>query len=268
MDLRYFDERYYLSDYFKNERNFLLELKSSWDEICKFEEREYSNLINDYYKYLKCVLKLLNEITLNKDELTKINILRFLIMNGVFSNTNKFIIDTKAGNILLSKSGIGVVEGIGCCRHISEFISDVMPECRVLTCLEQTKNQFESQANHVINLVNYNGVSYGFDALNKGNLFRFISSLNMKDIKCVNSLYYKPYVEITHYKRTFEEIEEFLESNKAKDIETITCLKELLIKFKAYMAVVNSNELIKDFRSDNKEEIKLIKEQIKEIRSR
>ena len=48
-------------------------------------------------------------------------------------------------------------------------------------------------------------------------------------------MYYKPYGEIVLYRRTFEEIEKFLDNNDVKDKKTIPYLRTQLIRFKAYL---------------------------------
>lgn len=265
MDLRYYDERYYLSSYCDKERDYIIELKDYWEEKKENDKKKYSSLINDYILYLKACSKLVDDIVLTKDSLIKLNVIRHLIMRGIFSHTDKFIRQSGTKNIVYTEDGINVIDGIGCCRHVSGFISDIAPENRVLTCLYQSKDQFD-YANHAVNLVEYNGIPYAYDGNNTGKLYRFTGSLSLSTLNYSEDMYYKPYAEIILYQKTFEEIEEFLERNEAKDIKTITHLKELLLKYKAYMNISRSSEMIRDFSSDTRCQVECIKEQIKEIK--
>lgn len=266
MDLRYYDERYYLASYCKKERDYIIELKDYWEEAKGNDKKMYSSLISDYNLYLKACSKLVDDIVLTKDSLIKINVIRHLIMRGIFSHTDKFIRQSGIENIVYTEDGINVIDGIGCCRHVSGFISDIVPENTVLTCSYQQKEQFDDEANHVVNLVEYNGIPYAYDGYNNGKLYRFTGSLSLSTLDYSYDMYYKPYAEIILYNKTFEEIEVFLERNEAKDIKTITYLKELLLRYKAYLNISRNTEMISDFKSDTRHQVEGIKEQIKEIR--
>ena len=266
---RFYDERYYLASYCEKERQCILEMKKYWEGRREIDKETYSSLISDYNSYIKLCKKLVDDIVLTEDELIKINTIRFLIMKGIFSHTNKFKRKRGIENIVYTKSGINVIDGVGACRHISEFITDIMPKTSVLTCLYQQKEQFDEEANLAINLIYYNGIPYGFDGNNNGTLYKFTGSLSLSTLNYSQDMYYKPYVEIILYDKIFEEIEEFLKSNKIeniKDVKTITHLKELLLKYKAYMNISRSSELISDFKSDTRIQVEDIKEQIKEIK--
>ena len=227
----------------------------------------YSSLINDYKDYIKIVSKLVDEIVPNKDDLTKINIIMHLIRNGVFSYPNNFEDKTPCVDILKSKLGLNILDGYGCCRHFSSFINDIMPQSISLTCVGEVDNNFESEANHVINKVEYEGEIYAFDAFNNA-LFEYINEFEMKQIHEEEDmiLYYKPYAEIMFYKRTFEEIKEFLKQIKESGNKSITAQKLRIIESYTRVKICMSKDLIQDFKSDTKEQMKIIKEQIEDIK--
>ena len=171
-------------------------------------------------------------------------------------------------DIIRSKPGINILEGMGCCRHFAGFINDVMPLSTGLTCVGEVCNPYNNEANHVINKINYDGNIYGFDAFNEGIVFDFISDFEMmsidEDIK--ENLYYKPYAEIVFYKRSFEEVKCFLEQVKKNGNKKITAKEAKEISLSAALNVYCSSDLIMDFRSDTKKQLDSINEQIKEIR--
>ena len=208
-----------------------------------------------------------NNLHIALDDLTKMNIIMYLIRNGVFSHTNTFEDKVPSVDILKSKLGLNILDGYGCCRHFSSFINDIMPQATSLTCVGEVDNPFISEANHVINKVEYEGRIYGFDAFNNA-LFEYISEFEMKQIHEEEDmiLYYKPYAEVMFYKRTFEEIKQFLMQIKESGSKSITAKKlniiESYIRVKLYM----SKDLIQDFKSDTRVQLDSIKNQIKEIR--
>lgn len=268
MDLAYFNERYYLDKKCIKERDYILKMKDYFEEEREKDIINYSSLIRDYNLYLNSCEKLVNEIVATNDILIKMNVIRFLIMKGVFSHTDKFIRERDVENIIFTKSGINIIDGTGCCKHISEFISDVNSLASVLTTLYQSEEQYDDYANHAVNLIEYKGLPYVFDGNNNGTLYKFESPLILKSLNHLKCMYYKPYAEIVIYRKTFDEIEEFLEKNKSLDNKYITYLKELLLKYKAYLSVISSTSLISDFKSDTGIEVRNIKEQIDEIKER
>ena len=268
MERKAYDERYYLDESNIYEREFLLNEQRFWDirEMC--DGILYSSLIKDYESFIKIASKLIDEITPAKDDLSKINTIMYLIKNGVFSYNGKFIDMIPTVDIIRFKTGLNIIEGMGCCRHFAGFINDVMPESTLLTCVGEVDNPFNSEANHVINKISYNGNIYGFDAFNEGILFDFISNFEMLsiDVDFEEKLYYKPYAEIIFYKRSFESVKSFLEQVKKNGNKKITAREAKEIALSAALNVYCNKDLIKDFRRDTRDQMECINEQIKEIR--
>lgn len=268
MESRAYDERYYLDENNIYEREFLLNEQRFWSIREIYDGILYSDLINDYESFISVASKLVNEITPNNDELSKINTIMYLVKNGVFSCGEKFVSMVPTIDIIRSKTGINILEGAGCCRHFASFINDIMPQSTSLACVGEVNEHFISEANHVINRINYNGNIYGFDAFNEGIVFDFIRDFDMLSIdEDINErLYYKPYAEIVFYKRSFEEIKSFLEQVKKNSNNKITASEVKEIALSAALNVYCSDDLIQDFRSDTKKQLESINEQIKEIR--
>ena len=99
-----YDERVYLKDVNIYERNFLLNEQNFWNIRRVYDGILYSNLIKDYEDYIKIASKLVNEVTPNKDDLSKINTIMYLIRDGIFSYTNSFIDKSPCVDIIRSKS--------------------------------------------------------------------------------------------------------------------------------------------------------------------
>lgn len=268
MEVRYYDERYYLGDNSKLEREYILNKQKEWNVICDCEKANYASLITDYNLYIELVRKLIGEFSPKDDNLSKIYTIMYLLMDGIFSYSDKFQFTSGHIDILHSKPGVNILHGKGSCRHVSGFISDVMPQSKVLTCVGEVNTPYESEGNHVINLIEYNGKKYGFDATNKGILYNFISEFEMKPVNAdVNDcLNYKPYGEIMFFKRSFEEIREFLEQIKENGNSTISYEQLSDIALSSQLSIASNMDIIEDFLSDSRSQVRNIKEKIKEIK--
>ena len=267
MENRTYDERYYLDENNTYEREFLLNEQRFWNIREIYNNILYSSLIKDYDSYIKVATKLVDELTPNIDELSKINTTMYLLKDGVFSYNDNLSSVVPIIDIISSKLGLNILEGNGCCRHFASFINDIMNSTN-LTCVGEVDNPFTSEANHVINKINYNGNIYGFDAFNEGVLFDFTSEFEMVSIDedYDERLFYKPYAEVIFYKRSFESIKSFLEQIKKNGKEKITSKEIEEISFMARLNVCFNKDLISDFKSDTSILLESINEQIKEIR--
>lgn len=267
MERNAYDERYYLDEEHIYEREFLLNEQRFWSIRRIYDGILYSDLIKDYESFIKLVSNLVNDVTPSKDELSKINTIMYLIRDGVFSYTNSFQEKTPCIDLIQTKAGINILEGKGCCRHIASIINDIMPEFTHLTCVGEIDNPFQSEANHVINKIVYDGKIYGYDAFN-GMLFDFISEFEMISVDRVynETLYYKPYAEVLFYKRGLEEIKVFLEQIKKCGKKSISPWEVSEIALDVSLSIMCNKKLINDFKCDTRRQMESIKEQIKEIR--
>lgn len=270
MVVRYYDERCYLSENNDLERKYILNEQEAWNCMYEIETNNYSPLINSYNLYIELVKKLIDEVTPSKDDLSKIHIIMNLLMDGIFSYSDKFELTSGHIDILYSNTGINILYGKGSCRHVSGFISDIMPGSRILTCVGEKDNPYESEGNHTINLIDYNGKKYGFDAINGGILYNFISEFEMvpidKEIK--PHLNYKPYGEIMFFRRSFEEIKELLEQIKKNGNSTISYEQLSDIALSSQLSIASNMDIIEDFLSDSRSQVRSIKEKIKEMKIR
>ena len=268
MDIRYYDERCYLDVSNELERIYLLHAQEEWNYMYDKEANHYSQLINSYNLYIELVKKLIDEITPSKDDLSKIHTIMNLLMEGIFSYSDKFEISSGRIDILHSKDGINILYGKGSCRHVSSFISDVMPQSRILTCVGEVNMPYESEANHTINLIDYDGKKYGFDAINGGILYNFTNEFEMVPIdkETTPHLYYKPYCEIMFFRRSFVEIKELLEQIKKNGNSAISHEQLSDIALSSYLSIASNMDIIEDFLSDSRSQVRGIKEKIKEMK--
>ena len=190
MEIKYYDERYYLSKYGKTERKLLEYWKEKHRTEIEKEEKDNLSLIALYDEYIKLASKLINEVSLN-NSISKGLIISVLAQSGVFSFD-----DFKFGNvddILNTRLGLNVLNGEGCCRNLAHFTKDIFScnneFCENLTVMHLNKKDkrkaTREKANHMINLIKYDGILYGFDIISGfGSLYYFINSLYLS--RCID----------------------------------------------------------------------------------
>ena len=265
------DESLYLNE----DGIFMRELiKLNYDEYLeeeKSENNKYAYLISLYNKYISIIFDLVHELEIKDNQISTIQIITTLLLNGVFSYNGVFEKKSGIKDILISRNGLNVIDGIGCCRNVSAFIKDIMDidefPC-VISYISDKHLATEREVNHTINLIYYKGVSYGFDAYNNGNLYKMISEFEMVpfDDKLKYYAYYKPYYDMIYNGKSLLDIRKSLEYYKqvcgkhiSKDeFEEILKLTNLRIK--------DGEFLIRAFRSDTKKLICELKEEIEEVK--
>lgn len=90
----------------------------------------------------------------------------------------------------------------------------------------------------------------------------------MKPINNDSNVYlnYKPYGEIVFYRRSFEEIREFLEQIKKNGSSTISHEQLSDIALSSQLRIASNMDIIEDLLNDSRSQVKSIKEKIKEIK--
>ena len=223
-----------------------------------FENKKYAYLINIYKKYISKVSDLVHELEIKNNQISTIQIISHLLLNGVFSYNNSFEKGRGIKDILISRNGLNIINGIGCCRNVSAFLKDVIEGVDEFPCVISNISDKhlakEREVNHTINLIYYNGIPYGFDAYNNGNLYKMISEFEMVPFneKLKYYIYYKPYYDMIYNGRSLLDIKQSLEYYKQvcgnhiskEEFEEILKLTKDRIK--------NGEYLVKDFKSDTK----------------
>ena len=272
-DIEYFDESVYLNPICNLNAISLLRLEGNEivDEV-NSNKNKYEYGIKLYNEYIKCISLLLNEINTPNNAISAAMILRRLLVNGTFSLDNKFKFLDNGYKDIVGFWGSNIILGYGCCRHVSNFISDVLTESQFNNMLFYnyiTDNNLENanayKANHVINLINSNGTFYGYDGLD-GYLYRFIDSTKMKSIYRKNDsyVYYKPYVNIAYNKLSVDEIKKIISIfGKNKDNLVISQEEYIYLWNFAKDAVNNNKDLIQEFERLSQNGIKKLVRELK-----
>lgn len=274
MKIKYYDERYYLSKYGKTERKLLEYWKEKHRTEIEKEEKDNLSLIFLYDEYIKLASKLINEVSLD-NSISKCLLVSVLVYAGVFSYDNfKF---ENADDILYTRLGLNVINGEGCCRNFSHFTKDIFTSnndyCENLAVMYLNKKDKRKAtrglANHMINLIKYNGILYGFDTSSQfGELYYFINGFELLPIEesAKSYMYYKPYLDFVYSYWSFQELKEklmLLNENVGKRItenEYKDIVKETDLKLEKEIT------LVQDFMKDTRSEIVGIKEKIKMIK--
>ena len=275
MDIKYYDERYYLTMIGVHERRILELWKERVNRDKDEEMNNYSSLIEEYNLYIKTASRLVEELSLKDNSISMALIISVLIESGTFSYDN-FTKDSYE-DILTSKLGLNVLNGTGCCRNVSCFITDIFSaldrKCDVLTVVMlEEKNQkkaLTSIANHMINLIYYDNVPYGFDMMsNMGSLYYFKNAFELfpVDLKEEIYMYYKPYIELVYQNRSFEYIKEKLRHLKANGRLSITQEEFKGIITETDEKLCSNISLVKDFLFDTNERMESINAKIKSMK--
>lgn len=277
MDIKYYDERYYLTMIGVFESRMLELWKEKVNEEKSNEVNNYFPLIDDYNLYVKTAAKLVEELSIKDNSISMALMISALIESGTFSY-DSFTKDS-CEDILISKLGLNILNGTGCCRNVCSFINDIFNvldrKNDILTVIKLEENNkkkaLTSKANHMINLIYYNNTPYGFDMMsNMGSLYYFKSAFELLpvDSKEETYMYYKPYLEIVYQNRSFEYIKEKLKYLKESGKLAITQEEFRWIIIETDEKLCSNISLVKDFLFDTNERMESINEKIKSIKSK
>lgn len=146
----------------------------------KEEEEKKKDLYVDYYRFIEICAKLVNELGIPYNSISASYIIALLTKYGWFSVDNNFKFDNVKDG-LWEKAGFYVVGGTGCCRHIADFANDIYSELGInsipFSCYvgnDIPKSILDDNANHLANLIYYEGMPYIYDLQNYS-ILRFIS---------------------------------------------------------------------------------------------
>lgn len=266
--MAYYKEKDYL--FKRNENEKLEECKQLIEEKKQIESIEYNYLIKKYYEYIKMIGEFLKSLELY-NSLEYGLAIRYLIYNGYLSYNNKFEDRFIFYKEIVSKPGINVIDGEGCCRNISDLYKDIMDYlnmyCEKYYCYlsyhKIGKRLFNKEANHVANIIEYKDNLYIMDLYNN-NLLRFINSFEAKAISYVKNLYlgYKPYFDYIVENYSLDDIDnrlhEFEESSKKEHISELIWFDNIMSDTMFYIS--DNKNLFKEFSEDTnniKKEISL-----------
>lgn len=170
--------------------------------------KENTNIrkIKDYEKIVKEIADNIKAIALPDNSISYSYLFFLFLYTGLLSKNELNKKDNKTYTDKVGYLGLDVIKGEACCRHVASLHEDVFKalECKS-TIISTTTNQninseFPKNANHVINLLEYNKVLYAHDALN-GMFYYFVSPLILKNYSIKTPIefkyqMYKPIIDI------------------------------------------------------------------------
>ena len=217
--LKYLDEEYFLQgtpDVLKHYNDKFEDRENVWI----IERMFYKEAIAKYDEFITKLAKFIRSLG-HKNALDTSFCLSYLIHCGYLSHEKKFSDRApNEGTEITSNLGINIILGDGCCRNYSSIHKDVFSKLGLPSeyfyCYQGVQLFGKTQAlpaNHVINLIQYEGTTYGIDMYNLNSLFHFIDSHNLQEISTERRsiLRYKPYYELEMGESTIEDIKRKLE---------------------------------------------------------
>ena len=212
---KYYSEKKYLIEKDKEAISIL-----ERDRIDKYQKKikdslMYEDTIKMYDSYISLIVDFLISIGITS-ELELCIALSYLIKNGCFSIDNSF--DSKKTEYdieIESKMGMNIILGEGCCRNMSCFARDILNNMNLFNrnyyCIESFHGFgefYNRKANHVANLIKFDGLLYIIDIYNNGLVYSFINKNKARRLSTLSSGYliYKPYFEYLFSESTFDDI--------------------------------------------------------------
>lgn len=192
-------------------------------EVLK-NRRIYEENIKYYKEFIEIIANIIRKIALKNNSISYSYVILKLLYDGYLSNNFLY---TKQGNKedlfdIIGFLGIDIINGVGCCRHISaihkdifnilEISDDIFPCIAVKDSIAIER----VQANHHANLFKYNDLYYLHDIYNQ-QFFSFSDSLLLEiEPKEKTSIYdtvlfYEPVLDIIMNNILFLQIKEKIE---------------------------------------------------------
>lgn len=223
-ELKYYNENDYIlerrngpsySERKELQDNLLIQ-RSRYHAKMVMYQTKYADLLNDYNYLISLTQKLIEELNLCHDSIDYSNLFNYLLVNHYFS-IDKFTSEFQENLFEFEfKYALNVILGQGVCRHTSDLYTDIMNkffQTSPFVCVESSAKKFgknhNKRANHVINLIPYKDIIFGYDSFNNY-FYHFINKEQMEiaDYYASSYLTYKPYHEIIYYNKSFYDINE------------------------------------------------------------
>ncbi len=180
MENNIFDEKKYLNKDPKSLEE-LYKIREKFSLFHSIEKIKYGDLLKEYNKFLRIFSEFLKTLDFNNSLEYGIAI-SYLIHNRYLCYDKDFKHEENK-NEIDARYGLTILKGYGCCRNFSDITRDMMMLLdyfvKNLYCYQgniyQVRNYRRKSANHVINLIEYDGVKYGIDLYNGCLLYHFKS---------------------------------------------------------------------------------------------
>ncbi len=241
-----------------------IETLQNVNRICTNEHKEkYKEAFKNYSNFNKIyVSKLIKGIGIPNNSISYSILLSHIMSEGYLSKDMVLVRENekyKNFKDIFGLLGLDVINGVACCRHFSTLFKDVFKELNIcgdlIACLCKEnitlKEAFISKHNHVVNMIEYNGIYYAFDPFNN-NIYKFIDMFTMEPYFDKRILiYFKPSVNMIYNDETFIEvlnkIIKFDESSKLKPL-TLSEMGE--IHLETTNLYKNNYNMVEDFIRD------------------
>jgi len=188
----------------------------------------------DIYKQFIClVAKLIEELGLKNNSFSYSYLVAKLIHKGYLSNGFQFVVDEENSLSLFGFQGIDVALGSGCCRNTSSIHENIFNTLNlpgdVIPCVSQNdlylSAAYQTNPNHALNLLKYDGVYYAHDTLNQI-FYKFKDYFTMEKYDDFSdspqNVYYKPSADMMYnvisYRDCLNRIEAFRQSSTESHI--------------------------------------------------
>lgn len=240
----------------------------------------YSDNIEQYNNFTKLVAYLISNMGEKNNSIIYSRIFSKLLYDGYFSDDSYFVVTDQKEYLLDIKGflGIDIINGVGCCRHISSFYQDVFGNIdmngNALCCFEpditepytHSDKLITGRTNHVVNLLKYNGLYYVYDPMRKS-FYYFQDFIEMRpylvdEKNYLNPpLYYRPYKEMIVFDSSYGDIVTNIITfiNNCKNSANYVTSKEIFeIVADADNIYKKSNNMLKEFKIEAKQYTKHI----------
>ena len=268
-----YDERVYLSG--SSYALKALEQKRKIEtDIYNEEISKYKDLLQQYKIFVQKVAELLKGLKLS-NPLAYSLALSYLIKRGYLSKDLHFRFEESPNEVSVNY-GMNILAGFGICRNFADMQKDVLDALgeyvKKFYCVEGVSmaKARKKKANHVINLIRYDGVLYGIDLFNDDKLYHFKDKFILSEISFESStkLRYKPYLDFTIDGNSMEEIfatlRLFEEESRKKPIFALTYEDEIIPDILEYLRKEHGTFM--DFHAETKDLRENIVESISHIR--
>lgn len=259
----------------------IIEIQLNFNKECNDNKVIYKENIEYYNYFTESVSKLIKFLSLKNNSISYSRIFSNLLYDGYLSYMSTFISTNQPKFFFDIKGylGLDIVNGFGCCRHVASFYQDVFKNLNVIgkaLCCFNTSNikdtlkyqPFINKANHVVNLLEYNGLYYVYDSLNECYYYfnDFISMhpyiiKNCDDNSLNSPLYYKPYMDMIVYSVSYKDVLDnviIFKKNCDKSSFYIDSKEIIDILIETDIIYKKSYEILNYFKDESKKYIKNI----------
>ena len=256
-----YNENVYLSGDKEAMDTFLLR-KERENLLHVVERLKYEDTIREYNRFLLILRDFIKSLGFDTS-LENAIALSYLIHHGYLTFDKNFK-NEETKDEISARYGMTILKGYGCCRNYSDMGKDILMlldyYVKNFYCyqpnLSLPKSARLKEANHVINLVEFDGCKYGIDLYNGCALYSFKDCFTLRKISSFDDgkLRYKPYYEILTGESTLEDIKRQLEDfkNESRKSHISFLVYEHDIRAQIVEFMNKHKDLFEDFHNETK----------------